>query len=92
MSDEEQAIISKINQQTALEYDAELEQSMYIDDKKILVGVYGVLVRKDKVLLVRTQSGSQSIYNFPQGRFMGIHQTVTVCLLRECTSQSQSLH
>lgn len=59
---------------------------MNIGDKKIRVGVYGILTYGDKVLMLRTQSGSKLIYNFPGG---GIDngEGLSRALIRECKEE-----
>lgn len=51
--------------------------------KKIRVGVYGVVVHEDTVLMVRTQSGSKLIYNFPGGG-VEMDEAFVDSLKREC--------
>lgn len=51
--------------------------------KKIRVGAYGVAVHENKVLMVRTQSGSKLIYNFPGGG-VEMDEVFVDSLKREC--------
>ncbi len=59
---------------------------MKIDDKKIRVGVYGILIRDHKILMVRTQSGDRLVYNFPGGG-IEFHEGLASALIRECEEE-----
>jgi 8-oxo-dGTP pyrophosphatase MutT (NUDIX family) len=54
-----------------------------ITQKKIRVGAYGVVIHENKVLMVRTQSGSKLIRNFPGGG-VEMDETLVDSLKREC--------
>ncbi len=59
---------------------------MKIENKILRVGVYGILIRDNKILMAKEQSGSRSIYNFPGG---GIEydEGLSDALIRECKEE-----
>lgn len=59
---------------------------MKVNNKTIRLGVYGIITHKDKVLMVKTQSGSKLIYNFPGG---GVDEgeNLAQALIRECQEE-----
>lgn len=70
-------------------YTQAFEDSLTIGDKKIRLGIYGILVSNNKVLMVKTVSGTKTIYNFPGGgieRGEGFH----TALKRECLEELNS--
>jgi 8-oxo-dGTP pyrophosphatase MutT (NUDIX family) len=52
----------------------------------IRIGIYGLCIRDNKILMVKTQSGSLLIYNFPGG---GIEENESFAetLQRECAEE-----
>jgi len=62
---------------------------MHIDNKFLRVGVYGILIQNNQVLMTRTQSGSRLIYNFPGG---GVEQNegLAGALIRECKEELEA--
>lgn len=59
---------------------------MKVDDKTMRVGVYGILIRDHKILMVRTQSGSRLVYNFPGGG-VEFEEGLSDALVRECNEE-----
>lgn len=59
---------------------------MNTNNKKLRVGVYGILIHDNSVLMVRTKSGSRWIYNFPGG---GVEpdEGLGEALIRECQEE-----
>lgn len=59
---------------------------MQVDNRFLRVGVYGILIQNNQVLMTITQSGSRLIYNFPGG---GVEQNegLAQTLIRECKEE-----
>lgn len=57
-----------------------------IDGKKIRVGVYGVFIKNNKILLVKTLAADKLIYNFPGGG-LEVNEGLTNALERECQEE-----
>jgi 8-oxo-dGTP pyrophosphatase MutT (NUDIX family) len=53
---------------------------------KIRIGVYGICIRDKKVLMVKTQSGTKTIYNFPGGGVDNNEEFIDA-LERECIEE-----
>lgn len=86
LSREEQEYVNKVTQESKNGYDNALRESMKIGEKTLRVGVYGLLVHNNEILMVRTQSGSKIIYNFPGGG-VDSHEGFTCALVRECQEE-----
>lgn len=86
LTPEEELILRVLRQKSIAGYNNAFEDSMKMDDKKLRVGVYGVLIKENMVLMTRTKSGSRWIYNFPGG---GIDFDEGLCeaLVRECKEE-----
>ena len=66
-----------------------LTQAVYIDGKKLRAGVYGLLIKENRVLMTHTKSGSKFIYNFPGGAVDSNDKTLEAALIRECAEELQ---
>ena len=83
---EENQAIEQLTRESALGYNKAFADSLKIGNKTIRVGVYGILTHNNEVLMVKTQSGSQLIYNFPGG---GVDEGegFAQALVRECQEE-----
>ena len=86
LSFEENQIISQLTQESIIGYNKAFKDSLKISDQTIRLGVYGIIVHKDEVLMVKTQSGSKSIYNFPGGG-VDEDESLAQALIRECQEE-----
>ncbi|HBY05784.1 MAG: NUDIX hydrolase [candidate division TM6 bacterium GW2011_GWE2_42_60] len=61
-----------------------------LPDKNCRIGVYGVLIKDNSILMVKTQSGDRLVYNFPGG---GIepNESLEDSLVRECQEEIGAL-
>ena len=86
LTSQEREEIDNLILESSIGYNQSLGDSMKVGDKFLRVGVYGILIRDNQVLMVRTQSGSRSIYNFPGG---GVDhgEGLAQALLRECKEE-----
>jgi 8-oxo-dGTP pyrophosphatase MutT (NUDIX family) len=52
----------------------------------IRLGVYGICIQEEKILMVKTLAGDKYIYNFPGGGIEA-HESLADCLFRECKEE-----
>lgn len=64
---EKAIIINYLTQASKTEYKKALQESLAYNNKPVRIGVYGLIQEEGKSLLVKTQTRTQEIYNFPRG-------------------------
>ncbi len=86
LSGEEEQKIAQLTMQGIIGHNNAFESSMKIANKTLRVGIYGILIYDNEVLMVKTKSGSKIIYNFPGG---GVEskEGLAEALLRECKEE-----
>jgi ADP-ribose pyrophosphatase YjhB (NUDIX family) len=86
-SNEEVLIMKECVTESVVGYNNAFGGSMKIDNKTLRIGVYGILINnKNEVLMVREQSGSKLIYNFPGGG-VDSNEGLAEALVRECKEE-----
>ncbi len=86
LSPEENQIIAQLTQESIIGYNKAFKDSLKVNNKTIRLGVYGIITYKDEVLMVKTQSGSKLIYNFPGGE-VDEGENLAQALIRECQEE-----
>jgi len=86
LSKDENLIIKECITESVLGYNNAFGGSMKLDNKTLRVGVYGILIHNNEVLMVREQSGSKLIYNFPGGGVEN-NEGLAEALARECREE-----
>lgn len=82
LTKEENEIIGDLTLMSKIGYESAFKKSC----GAIRIGIYGICINNNKVLMVKTFSGDKYIYNFPGG---GIepYESLEDCLKRECIEE-----
>lgn len=86
LSDAEQNLITNLNTYSVTGYNKAFGNSLMLQNKKLRVGIYGIFILNNKVLMTKEQSGSKMIYNFPGGG-LDPDEGLADALIRECKEE-----
>lgn len=78
----EKTLIEDLTTMSKIGYNAAFKRSY----ESIRIGVYGICIKNDHILMVKTIDGDRKIYNFPGGGLES-NETLADCLLRECQEE-----
>lgn len=82
LTQEELDIIEDLKQMSKIGYNSAFKRSY----APIRLGVYGICIREEEILMVKTWAGDKYIYNFPGGGIEASEELAD-CLVRECKEE-----